>query len=196
MRGMRPWFAAVLLVTQGGAATLAHADVQMGAIQAPPATRESVLKLMHVSGVDDMLGQMAGGYEDQARKNVKGAPKAFWKVFHNKLDPKLLTEQVIGVYQKYLSEKDARAATAFYKTPEGQHMLKAGPSIMQGVEMVVQMAGASAAQEYCTPNPTDKFCMQIREQQQAHQQQQPQQPQQSEPQAQPQDAPPPLLQKQ
>jgi hypothetical protein len=170
MRGIRLIGMATLLVVQAGIATLAHADPQPGVMQPPAASRDSVLKLMQLTGMNSMVAEMSGNYEAQAKKSVKDAPKEFWKIMHGKLDNKEMTEQIIAVYQHYLSEKDVQAAVTYYQTTEGQHMLKAGSSLMQGSMMVIQQAaqnaGSSAAQEFCGSNPKDKFCVKIREHQQ------------------------------
>lgn len=59
------------------------------------------------------------------------ATEKFWKEFQDGIDTDQLLNQLIPIYQKYLSEKDVNDIIKFYLTPAGKVLLEHQPSIMK-----------------------------------------------------------------
>ena len=58
-----------------------------------------------------------------------------------------LTEMLVPVYKKYLSEDDLKELIAFYKTPVGEKYAKSSPFITQEAMQVGQQWGMKIGQE-------------------------------------------------
>jgi hypothetical protein len=72
---------------------------------------------------------------------------AFQTRFQKHFDPNSLTEKVVPIYDKYLSEEDVRALLDFYNSPLGQRMLKALPEVARESQAAGFALGQKAAQE-------------------------------------------------
>jgi hypothetical protein len=54
----------------------------------------------------------------------------FFEKFQSKLDPEMIVDLAIPVYDKYLSDADVRGMIEFYSTPLGKKMVQLLPQVM------------------------------------------------------------------
>ncbi|HEY2461728.1 MAG TPA: DUF2059 domain-containing protein [Candidatus Acidoferrum sp.] len=116
---------------------------------APPATNSShrvepeketdIRHLMEITGAASVGQQLTKAGLDQLRASVMEAhpddPRskqfmdAFTAQFQKHFDSKSLADNVLPIYDKYLSSEDVKALIEYYKTPFGQRMLKVLPDL-------------------------------------------------------------------
>jgi uncharacterized protein len=108
---------------------------------AEQAKKESVDKLMQLTGAGDLGMQMMNQMLPAMQQMLPDAPAAFWETFKQELDANELMQAIIPVYQKHLTEEDIQAILVFYNTPAGKKLISAQPSIMQESMMIGQQWG-------------------------------------------------------
>ena len=108
---------------------------------AEQAKKESVDKLMQLTGAGDLSTQMMNQMLPAMQKMIPDAPAAFWITFKQEMDAKELMDAIVPVYQKQLSEEDIQAILSFYATPAGKKLISAQPAIMQESMMIGQQWG-------------------------------------------------------
>ncbi len=134
-------------VAQTAPATSAVMPQATAVSQAPPLhpiTVAQCKELMHLTGAV-RLGRQS---MDQMMKYLRGVvppyiPKDVMDDMQASMDNIDLASMVTKIYQKHISEKDAVAIIAFYKTTAGQDLLKEMPAIARESEE----AGAKAGQQ-------------------------------------------------
>src|SRR5215472_16183696 len=99
----------------------------------PPAKEASIRQLMELTGVQGLGAQMLKTGIEQFRRSVTESDNprakqfidAFVAGFQKHFDPESLTEKVVPIYDKYLTEEDLQGLLQYYRSPLGQRMLKA-----------------------------------------------------------------------
>lgn len=136
----KPWLVVAALV----AALLAGS----GVAAAQETSREERLakELLEVSSgtamgmqvMHQMIGSFAAAFPD--------VPQEFWDNFAKEVDPKELEELILPIYVKHLTAEEMEAAIAFYRTPEGQSILRKMPLVVQESIQVGQQWGERLSQ--------------------------------------------------
>jgi hypothetical protein len=122
------------------------------------ATKEAEIRqLMDVTGVNSLGEQLVNAGIAQFRANVtesqpdnpraKQFVDAFAERFQKHFDPHSLTETVIPIYDKYLSNEDLKALLEYYKSPFGQRMLKVLPDVARDSQLAGYTLGQRAAED-------------------------------------------------
>lgn len=126
-------------------------------VKLDPSKESSIRQLMELTGAKGLGGQMMQAGMDQFRSTVtesqpdnprtKQFIDAFVTTFQKHFDPDSLTEKIIPIYDKYLSEEDVNGLLQYYKSPLGQRMLKALPEIARESQQAGFSLGQKAAQD-------------------------------------------------
>ena len=95
------------------------------------ASSESVRNLLHMINANDVGQQMLEQILPSLKAMLPEATERFWKEFQDGIDTDQLLNQLIPIYQKYLSEKDVNDIINFYLTSAGKALLEHQPSIMK-----------------------------------------------------------------
>jgi uncharacterized protein len=117
----------------------------------------NIRQLMELTGTKTLGAQMMQTGMEQFRSNVEESqpdnPRAkqfidaFVASFQKHFDPDSLTERIIPIYDKYLSEEDVSGLLQYYRSPLGQRMLKVLPEIARESQQAGFSLGQKAAQE-------------------------------------------------
>jgi len=114
-------------------------------VMAEPASKESVKTMMNRTGVGDMGKQMASRLLPHIKQQIPDASENFWADVRAEMDTDNLVEMVIPVYQKYLTEKDAKEINAFYNTEAGNKLISIQPDIIKESTAIVKKWGQDTA---------------------------------------------------
>lgn len=116
-----------------------------------------IRELMEVTGAKDLGQQLITAGMEQFRSSVldsqpnnpraKQFVDAFVARFQKHFDSGSLTEQVIPIYDKYLTSEDLKGLLDYYRSPLGQRMLKALPEVTRESQATGFALGQKAAQE-------------------------------------------------
>ena len=120
--------------------------------------KEAVIRqLMEVTGARTLGEQLMKSGMEQFRASItesqpdnpraKQFVDAFQTRFQKHFDPNALTEKVVPIYDKYLSEEDVKGLLDYYNSPLGQRMLKALPEVARESQAAGFALGQKAAQE-------------------------------------------------
>ena len=122
-----------------------------------PAKEANIRQLMEVTGVKTMGEQLMKSGMEQFRANITESqpdnPRAkqfaddFQARFQKHFDPHTLSERVVPIYDKYLSNEDVKGLLDYYNSPLGQRMLKALPEVARESQAAGFELGQKAAQE-------------------------------------------------
>ena len=111
------------------------------------ASSESVRNLLHMINANDVGQQMLEQILPSLKAMLPEATERFWKEFQDGIDTDQLLNQLIPIYQKYLSEKDVNDIIKFYLTPAGKVLLEHQPSIMKESLAVSQQWGENISRD-------------------------------------------------
>jgi uncharacterized protein len=121
------------------------------------AKEASIRQLMELTGTRSLGNQMMQAGMEQFRTSVtesqpdnpraKQFIDAFVANFQKHFNPDALTEKIIPIYDKYLTEEDVDGLLQYYRSPLGQRMLKALPEIARESQQAGYSLGQKAAQE-------------------------------------------------
>jgi hypothetical protein len=122
-----------------------------------PQKEARIRELMEVTGAKDLGPQLITAGMEQFRSTVldsqpnnpraKQFVDAFVARFQKHFDPGSLTEQVIPIYDKYLTSENLKGLLDYYRSPLGQRMLKALPEVTRESQATGFALGQKAAQE-------------------------------------------------
>ena len=105
------------------------------------ASPESIRKLMERTGAANLglqvMSQMIAGLKQMAPE----APQSFWDEFMAEAEADDMTEMIIPIYQKYLTEEDIEAMNIFNSSPTGQKLIRVQPLIAQESMIVGEQWG-------------------------------------------------------
>lgn len=88
-------------------------------------------ELMEVTQAGDMGEQVIQYLVRQFRASSPDVPEAFWERFRAGVDVSELEEMVVPIYVRHLTVEEMEAAVEFYRTPEGQGLIRKMPLVMQ-----------------------------------------------------------------
>jgi uncharacterized protein len=122
-----------------------------------PTKEANIRQLMEITGAKNLGDQMMKAGIDQFRASVtesqpdnpraKQFVEAFVVGFQKHFDVSSLSNKVVPIYDKYLSEEDVKDLVAYYQSPLGQRMLKALPEIARESQEAGFAMGEKAAQQ-------------------------------------------------
>src|ERR1700740_1090738 len=126
-----------------------------GAIDSQKAAR--IRELMEVTGAKNLGRQLIDAGMEQFRGSVQESqpnnPRAkqfvdaFVARFQKHFDPDSLNEQMIPIYDKYLTADDLKGLLDYYRSPLGQRMLKVMPEVTRESQAAGFALGQKAAQQ-------------------------------------------------
>ena len=114
------------------------------ATMAAPASRESVVKLMEITGAGNVGQQML----NQMQKMLPGASGEAWDKLMAGVKIEELTDLIVPIYQKHLTQEDVDIMQQFYATPTGKKLITSMPAIMQESMVAGQKWGQGIAYKY------------------------------------------------
>jgi hypothetical protein len=127
------------------------------ASQINPTKEADIRQLMDVTGVNGLGEQLMNTGIAEFRANLtesqpdnpraKQFADAFAARFQKHFDPHSVTESVIPIYDKYLSNEDLKTLLEYYKSPFGQRMLKVLPEVARDSQVAGYTLGQKAAEE-------------------------------------------------
>lgn len=100
-------------------------------VHAQQASREEVLSLMAVMGLDSLGKEITDELMPELKAMLPEAPEKFWNEVRGKLNASKLVEQMIPIYQRYLTSADIAAIMEFYSTPSGKKLVQFQDRITQ-----------------------------------------------------------------
>ncbi len=156
--------AAVASLLLGALATLAQAAPQQAtpAQAAPqqkvdPAKEADIRRLFEVMGAKKLAEQAVALMMEQINPSLQRAlpqnergqkfMETFLQKFQMKFNVNRLMEQVIPIYDKYLSAEDIKGLIQFYESPLGQRMVKVLPQITRESQLAGAQLGQRIARE-------------------------------------------------
>ena len=117
----------------------------------PPEKRKEIEKLLTLTGVEKLMGQMETQMITSLKAQMPQVPELFWTKFQQKMNTRELVEKIIPIYDRYYTTEDIKAVNTFYETPAGQKLLSTLPQVMQEAMKVGQewgeKIGRQAAEE-------------------------------------------------
>jgi uncharacterized protein len=106
-----------------------------------PAKEADIRELLRVTGmneaVEKQMVQMAEQTQPLIERQLPPGPRrqeiveSFSRRFLARATSQALIQQVIPIYDRYLSDDDVKAVIRFYQSPVGQHLLKIMPEMMK-----------------------------------------------------------------
>lgn len=96
-----------------------------------PASEASVRELLDITDADKASAQMVAMLIPEMKKMVPDVPGQFWLDFVAEIKSEELLDLYIPIYRKHFTEREVRAAIAFYSSPEGQAFIRKQPVIIQ-----------------------------------------------------------------
>ena len=106
-----------------------------------PAKEADIRELLRVTGmnegVEKQMVQMAEQAKPLIEHQLPPGPRrqeiveTFSRRFLARANSQALIQQVIPIYDRYLTDDDVKAVIRFYKSPVGQHLLKIMPEMMK-----------------------------------------------------------------
>jgi uncharacterized protein len=122
-----------------------------------PQKAARIRELMEVTGAKNLGRQLIDAGMEQFRGSVQESqpnnPRAkqfvdaFVARFQKHFDPDSLNEQMIPIYDKYLTADDLKGLLDYYRSPLGQRMLKVMPEVTRESQAAGFALGQKAAQQ-------------------------------------------------
>jgi hypothetical protein len=122
-----------------------------------PQKEARIRELMDVTGAKNLGQQLIEAGMEQFRSSVQDSqpnnPRAkqfvdaFVSGFQKHFDVNTLNEQIIPIYDKYLTTDDLKGLLEYYHSPLGQRMLKTLPELTRESQATGFALGQKAAQE-------------------------------------------------
>jgi uncharacterized protein len=116
-----------------------------------------IRELMELTGAKNLGRELIDAGMEQFRSTVQESqpdnPRAkqfvdaFVVRFQKHFDPNSLTDRIIPIYDKYLTDDDLKGLIAYYHSPLGQRMLKSLPELTRESQAAGFAMGQKAAQE-------------------------------------------------
>jgi hypothetical protein len=125
--------------------------------QVDPAKAADIRRLLELTGTKKLMEQMMNTAGDQLKSSfAKALPQnersqkiveAFLQKFQARFNSEMLAEQVIPIYDKYLSAEDIKGLIQFYASPLGQRMVTALPQIARESQSAGYQLGQKVARQ-------------------------------------------------
>lgn len=122
-----------------------------------PAKKADIQRLLEVTGAKNLAIQRMSTMENNLRPMLANSLppgeyrdkliQLFFDKFHSKIDPEMLVELVIPVYDKYLSDEEVKGMIQFYSTPLGKKMIEVLPKLVAESEEAGEQWGAQIGRQ-------------------------------------------------
>src|SRR6202140_211360 len=139
------------------AATQAPAKAAPQSSKADPQKEARIRELMDLTGAKNLGQELIEAGMEQFRSSVQDSqpdnPRAkqfvdaFVARFQKHFDSNSLTDRIIPIYDKYLTDDDLRGLIEYYHSPLGQRMLKSLPELTRESQAAGFAMGQKAAQD-------------------------------------------------
>lgn len=90
-----------------------------------------IRELLEITGSAKMGIQVLDQLVDSFKKAAPQVPDSFWDEFRADVDGDLLADMVVPIYARHFTEAEIEAMLAFYRTEEGQSVVRKLPLVMQ-----------------------------------------------------------------
>lgn len=115
------------------------AEASKARVQGEQAKQDDIRKLLQVTGAGNLATQTMTEMEKGMKPLITNAlppgdyreklVDLFFEKFHSKLEPNTLTELIVPIYDKYLTDQDIKALIQLYQTPIGQKLITILPKV-------------------------------------------------------------------
>ena len=122
-----------------------------------PTKEADIRSLMELVGARDAVQDGARSAIEQSREkllstvpnNDKGQAfvNAFAASYQKKFDAELVTNQLVGIYDRHFTEDEIKGLLQFYGSPLGQKVAAEMPKITRGLQAVTRAASTKAAKD-------------------------------------------------
>lgn len=129
------------------------AQASRSRVQDEETKQADIRKLLQLTGASNLATQSMAEMEKSMRPLMTSAlppgeyreklVALFFDKFHSKMDPTTLTELIVPIYDKYLTDEDVKGLIQLYQTPIGQKLI----TILPKVAAESQLAGERWGQE-------------------------------------------------
>lgn len=109
--------------------------------------KESIKKLLVLSGSADMGKQMLDQMIDSYKKTMPSVTEKFWDEFKKKASEDSLIEMIIPIYDKYFSQEDIDGLIVFYESPAGKKFVSVLPDLTKEAVKKGQEWGTKLAED-------------------------------------------------
>lgn len=92
---------------------------------------QNIKTLLELTGTGKMGVQVAQNMLSSFKTTYKDVPEDFWEDLKKEMNPDVLVNLIIPIYDKHYTELDIQQLTAFYQTPIGKKVISSTPLIMQ-----------------------------------------------------------------
>jgi len=130
-----------------------------------PQKEGRIRELMELTGAKNLGQELIEAGMEQFRSSVQDSqpdnPRAkqfvdaFVARFQKHFDPNSLTDRIIPIYDKYLTDDDVKGLIDYYHSPLGQRMLKSLPELTRESQAAGFAMGQKAAQDTMEELKTD-----------------------------------------
>jgi hypothetical protein len=95
----------------------------------PPtdAMKADILKLLELTGIEALMGEMSGMLLGQLKKMAADVPDEKWKDIEPRLSSQNMIDMSIPIYAEHFSHDEIKTMVAFYETPVGQKAIQTMP---------------------------------------------------------------------
>lgn len=138
---------------QDSGSVAAAAKASRSRVDDEKAKQDDIRKLLQVTGAGNLATQTMTEMEKSMRPLITNAlppgdyraklVDLFFDKFHSKMDVNTLTELIVPIYDKYLSDDDVKGLIQLYQTPMGQKLI----TVLPKVAAESQQAGEKWGQE-------------------------------------------------
>lgn len=108
-------------------------------VQGEEAKQADIRQLLQVTGAGNLATQTMTEMEKGMKPLITNAlppgdyreklVDLFFDKFHSKLEPNTLTELIVPIYDKYLTDEDVKGLIQLYQTPIGQKLITVLPKV-------------------------------------------------------------------
>jgi len=122
-----------------------------------PGKEADIRALLELVGARDSIQDGANaGLEQMREKLAESVPaneqgqafvSAFATSYQKRFDPGVVTEQLVGIYDKHFSEEEIKGLLQFYGSPVGQKVAAEMPKISREIQAATRAASTKAARE-------------------------------------------------
>src|SRR5438034_354025 len=142
---------------QGANSVEGNATIQQANSSIDPAKEADIRSLMELVGARDLVQDGARSAIEQSREkllstvpnNDKGQAfvNAFAASYQKKFDAELVTNQLVGIYDKHFTEDEIKGLLQFYGSPLGQRVAAEMPKITRELQAATRAASTRAAKD-------------------------------------------------
>ena len=112
-------------------ATVVVLAVTTSVVAQQPGDRNDIRKLMDVTGVAELMGEMGGMLMGQLKRMAPDVPEAEWEKYEKRLQGSTLIDMSIPIYAEHFTPEEIDQLVKFYSTPIGQKTIKTMPLVLR-----------------------------------------------------------------